>query len=75
MVFSSSKPTKAEYRYTKEGVKVRVSVRTGRIIPYPKQSQELDDFVLPSQYVGMSILRNEILPDDFWSSPYDDLNK
>ncbi|KAG9466024.1 hypothetical protein GDO78_017342 [Eleutherodactylus coqui] len=42
------KPTEVEWRYTEEGERVRVSVRTGRIIPTPIAQRE--DGVIPEQY-------------------------
>lgn len=36
--------TDIEWRYTEEGEKVRVSVRSGRIIPIPLQAQETYDY-------------------------------
>lgn len=36
--------TEIEWRYTEEGDKVRVSLRTGRIIPVPVQAQETYDY-------------------------------
>ncbi|KAK7083265.1 39S ribosomal protein L24, mitochondrial [Halocaridina rubra] len=47
---SDNKPTKAEWRYTEEGEHVRVSVRTGRIIPIPKQAEETPDYKTKSTY-------------------------
>ncbi|XP_026473668.1 probable 39S ribosomal protein L24, mitochondrial [Ctenocephalides felis] len=40
-----------EWRYTEEGEKVRVSVRTGRIIPIPKMASETFDYKTPSAYI------------------------
>ncbi|KAL1459637.1 hypothetical protein WDU94_011601 [Cyamophila willieti] len=39
-----------EWRYTEEGDKVRVSKRTGRIIPIPKAAYETIDFKTPTSY-------------------------
>lgn len=47
---ADSKPTDIEWRYTEKGERVRVSVRTGRIIPLPSGAKELEDFVNPEQY-------------------------
>lgn len=41
---ADNKPTKVVWRYTDEGEEVRVSVRTGRIIPMPKQAYETYDY-------------------------------
>lgn len=35
---------KAEWRYTEDGERVRVSVRTGRVIPIPKLAEETPDY-------------------------------
>lgn len=48
---SDEKPSVVQWRYTETGERVRVSERTGRIIPLPKQAHTLEDFVLPSTYV------------------------
>lgn len=45
-----------EWRYTEEGEKVRVSTRTGRIIPVPEQ--ETEDFVEAKFYKG-KVYRNQ----------------
>ncbi|KAL7300589.1 hypothetical protein TKK_0006582 [Trichogramma kaykai] len=45
------KPTKIEWRYTEEGELVRVSVRTGRIIPVPPSHYETIDYKTPESYV------------------------
>ncbi|KAG7457946.1 hypothetical protein MATL_G00232600 [Megalops atlanticus] len=42
------KPTEVEWRFTEEGEKVRVSVRTGRIIPKPLFQRK--DGIVPSQW-------------------------
>ncbi|KAK2579464.1 hypothetical protein KPH14_010779 [Odynerus spinipes] len=42
--------TPIEWRYTEKGEKVRVSVRTGRIIPIPVSAEETRDYKLPSLY-------------------------
>lgn len=41
---SDNKPTRAIWRYTDEGDEVRVSVRTGRIIPMPDMADETYDY-------------------------------
>lgn len=43
--------TAVEWRFTEEGEKVRVSSRTGRIIPLPKTMEETVDFKSKSVYV------------------------
>lgn len=48
------KGTPIQWRYTEDGEKVRVSCRTGRIIPIPKQSVETIDYKFPDVYVEQS---------------------
>ncbi|KAG7177602.1 probable 39S ribosomal protein L24, mitochondrial [Homarus americanus] len=48
---SDNKPTQAEWRYTEEGDKVRVSVRSGRLIPLPKLAEETQDYKTKSTYI------------------------
>ncbi|GBP83906.1 Probable 39S ribosomal protein L24, mitochondrial [Eumeta japonica] len=45
------KPTEAEWRYTEEGEKVRVSKATSRIIPIPKMAEETYDYKTKNAYV------------------------
>lgn len=40
-----------EWRYTEKGERVRVSLRTGRIIPIPVTSKETIDYKSPDIYV------------------------
>ncbi|XP_043278882.1 probable 39S ribosomal protein L24, mitochondrial [Venturia canescens] len=47
---SDSKATDVEWRYTIEGDRVRVSTRTGRIIPIPVSDNETIDYKLPHLY-------------------------
>lgn len=42
----------AEWRFTEEGEKVRVSVRSGRIIPIPKMNEETRDYKSENTYVS-----------------------
>jgi len=42
------KPTEVEWRYTEEGEKVRVSTRTGRIVPKPVVERR--DGIIPQQW-------------------------
>lgn len=44
------KPTTIEWRYTEDGSHVRVSTRTGRIIPVPVTNEETYDYRLPALY-------------------------
>jgi len=46
------KSTAIEWRYTEAGEKVRVSVRTGRIIPIPKAAEETYDYKTKATYKG-----------------------
>uniref|UniRef100_A0A8B9NLM8 Large ribosomal subunit protein uL24m n=2 Tax=Accipiter nisus TaxID=211598 RepID=A0A8B9NLM8_9AVES len=43
------KPTEVEWRYTEEGERVRVSLRSGRIIPLPLQQRR--DGIVPEQWI------------------------
>ena len=45
--------TDAEWRYTEEGEKVRVSRRTGRIIPIPGAAEESYEYRTRQTYRGM----------------------
>ncbi|KAL7381878.1 hypothetical protein ABVT39_012775 [Epinephelus coioides] len=45
---SDRKPTEVEWRFTEEGERVRVSVRTGRIIPKPVVERR--DGIVPQQW-------------------------
>ncbi|XP_011158666.2 probable 39S ribosomal protein L24, mitochondrial [Solenopsis invicta] len=47
---SDMQGTPIEWRYTEDGQHVRVSVRTGRIIPIPVSIQETIDYSLPRLY-------------------------
>lgn len=47
---SDLKPTKVEWRYTEEGEKVRVSMRSGRIIPMPASMEETIDYKSKATY-------------------------
>jgi len=48
---SDNKVTKVEWRYTEEGERVRVSLRTGRIIPMPTMAEETYDYKDPKAYL------------------------
>lgn len=43
--------TPFEWRYTEEGERVRVSQRTGRIIPLPKSMEETVDYKSKKAYI------------------------
>ncbi|XP_055683985.1 probable 39S ribosomal protein L24, mitochondrial [Lutzomyia longipalpis] len=43
--------TEIEWRYTEEGDKVRVSTRTGRIVPIPKEHEETHDYKSRGTYM------------------------
>lgn len=47
---SDNKPTKIEWRYTEQGERVRVSVRTGRIVPVPVTAEATIDYKAKSAY-------------------------
>lgn len=42
--------TQIEWRYKEDGEKVRISLRTGRIIPLPISSEETIDYKSPKLY-------------------------
>lgn len=52
----SRKPCRIKYQYTEEGERVRVSRRSGRVIPKPIELLERKDFKSRSGYVGKSKL-------------------
>ncbi|NXX99640.1 RM24 protein, partial [Centropus bengalensis] len=43
------KPTEVEWRYTEEGERVRVSLRSGRILPLPLRQRR--DGIVPEQWI------------------------
>jgi len=43
-------PTQVEWRYDEDGNEVRVSLRTGRIVPLPTKALETRDFAVSSAY-------------------------
>lgn len=45
------KSTEFEWRYSEDGAKQRVSLRTGRIIPVPASDEETHDYKSPRVYV------------------------
>lgn len=49
---SDSKPCQPAWRYTDKGERVRVSLRTGRIIPLPMMARQLDDLTDPTTAVS-----------------------
>ena len=49
---SDQKPTNVEWRFTDEGERVRVSLRTGRIVPVPTIADETHDYKTPASYKG-----------------------
>lgn len=52
--FIDSEPTDIEWKYTEDGKKVRVSVRSGRILPLPAAAEDYyDDFTQISSYKGI----------------------
>lgn len=48
---SDLQSTPFDWRYTEEGEKVRVSLRTGRIIPLPKSMEETIDYKSKKAYI------------------------
>ena len=49
-----SKPCKVEYKYLEDGTKVRVSKRSGYVIPKPPTLTERKDFKSRSGYIGQN---------------------
>lgn len=47
--------TNFEWRYSEEGEKLRVSIRTGRIIPVPQVNEETHDYKLKGTYVEKDV--------------------
>ena len=47
------KPTTAEWRYTEQGERIRISKRTGLEIPIPKNAEETIDYTTRAGYPGM----------------------
>jgi len=43
--------TDFEWRFTEEGEKVRVSLRSGRIIPVPETNNQTHDYKTPNAYI------------------------
>lgn len=48
---SDLQATPFDWRYTEQGEKVRVSLRTGRLIPLPKTMEETSDYKSKRAYV------------------------
>ncbi|PVD20254.1 hypothetical protein C0Q70_20751 [Pomacea canaliculata] len=62
---SDSKATKVQWRFTEEGQRIRVSLRSGRIIPLSKIAEdETEDMVMKSAYTEQD-----------WDTKADDLKK
>uniref|UniRef100_A0AAY5KPQ5 Large ribosomal subunit protein uL24m n=1 Tax=Esox lucius TaxID=8010 RepID=A0AAY5KPQ5_ESOLU len=59
------KPTEVEWRFTEEGEKVRVSVRTGRIVPKPVVQRR--DGIIPQQWKGEQAIISQVL---CWYCPH-----
>ncbi len=47
---SDLKPCEVEHRFTEAGEKVRVSKRTGQVIPIPPDAEETADYAKKSAY-------------------------
>lgn len=47
---SDKKPTEVEWRFTEDGERVRVSIRTGRVIPIPTAAYSTYDYKTKSSY-------------------------
>lgn len=50
-------PTEVIYKYTEDGEKVRVAVRSGMVIPKPPTLKERKDFKSRSGYAGITWCR------------------
>ena len=50
MKFNKSKPCDVVFRFTEDGERVRVSKRTGQIIPIPIDAEETCDYAKKSAY-------------------------
>ena len=46
------KGCEAEWRYTEDGERVRVSLSTGRILPIPEVARATADFMAPESYTA-----------------------
>ncbi|KAK4472879.1 hypothetical protein MN116_004088 [Schistosoma mekongi] len=51
---SNNEPCKCSWRYTKDGVRVRVSLQSGHVIPLPAAARYLDDLTDPKTAVVSS---------------------
>lgn len=49
-----NEPTEVEWRFDEEGNEVRVSLKTGRIIPIPRKSFETVDFTAKEAYIDQA---------------------
>lgn len=68
LLMSFRKPTEVEWKYTEEGERVRVSLRTGRIIPKPVVERR--DGIVPQQWKGGRIFCSVIFkPSDLTRRP------
>lgn len=55
-LFLNRKPCDVVYRFTEDGEKVRVSKRTGQIIPIPPDAEETVDYAKKSAYKRLFII-------------------
>lgn len=64
---SDRKATPIEWRYTEDGQHVRISLRTGRIIPMPVSAEETKDYKTPNLYKEQpkDTVRNDVLTITF----------
>ncbi|KAH8854597.1 putative 39S ribosomal protein L24, mitochondrial [Schistosoma japonicum] len=56
---SNNEPCKCSWRYTEDGIRVRVSLQTGHVIPLPAAARYLDDLTDPKTAVVSSGDTNE----------------
>lgn len=59
LINESRQPAQVEWRYDEDGNRVRVSVRSGRIIPIPKKAlDQTEDMVDRNDYLGKLNISN-----------------
>lgn len=53
-------PCEVEWRYTEKGERVRISLRSGRVVPVPIVSRETYDYKTPNSYEGTRLKRHSV---------------
>lgn len=56
---------KVEWRYTETGQKVRISLRSGRVIPLPIEMHETIDYKEKHLYIGKCVYKLFLSGDDY----------